>query len=101
MGAYFHSTGAASHCPSGDQSRHADCYENRSRSIWHSRGCTPSHQSLASTLAGEALGALDLFEVVLDLDGRYLKCNAQFALGNGFEQNRELARPFAKGGLRS
>jgi hypothetical protein len=28
------------------------------------------------TLAGEAPGALDLFEVVLDLDGRYLKRNA-------------------------
>ena len=53
------------------------------------------------TLAGEAPGALDLFEVVLDLDGRYLKRNTQFALGNGFEQNRELARPFAKGALRS
>jgi hypothetical protein len=32
---------------------------------------------------------------VPDLDGRYLKRNALLALGNGPEQYRELAQPFA------
>ena len=34
---------------------------------------------------------------VPDLDGRYLKRNALIALGNGPEEHRELARPFAEG----
>ena len=33
---------------------------------------------------------------MLDLDGRYLKRNALLALGNGPEQYRELAQPFAE-----